>query len=88
MLISSKKLRTCLFRKQGELLLKKFSATMSKIQSSRQVKRYLGFAILLGFEIILGAALAKFTESPILLVLLFGALTIAALVNIEYTFYL
>ena len=43
--------------------------------------------ILLVFEVILGAALAKFTDSPILIVLLLGALTIAALVNLEYTFY-
>ncbi|HIE30316.1 TPA: hypothetical protein EYP66_23905, partial [Candidatus Poribacteria bacterium] len=65
----------------------KLSDTILKIQSSQQVKRFIGLAILLGFEVILGAALAKFTDSPILLALLFGALTIAALVNIEYTFY-
>ncbi|MFQ6041934.1 MAG: O-antigen ligase family protein [Candidatus Poribacteria bacterium] len=70
-----------------ELFSKKISDTISKIQSSRQVKQFIGLATLLGFEVILGAALAKFTDSPILLVLLFGALTIAALVNIEYTFY-
>jgi O-antigen ligase len=69
------------------LSLAKISDTISKIQSSRQIKRFFGFAILFGFEIILGAALAKFTDSPILLVLLFAALTIAALVNIEYTLY-
>jgi len=69
------------------LSLKKISDTISKIQSSRQIKRFFGFAILFGFEIILGAALAKFIDSPILLVLLFAALTVAALVNIEYTLY-
>ncbi|MBM3243208.1 hypothetical protein FJZ31_43665, partial [Candidatus Poribacteria bacterium] len=67
--------------------MKKISDTISKIQSSRQIKRFFGFAILFGFEIILGAALAKFIDSPILLVLLFAALTVAALVNIEYTLY-
>jgi len=70
-----------------ELSLEKISDTISKMRSSRQVKRFLGFAILFGFQIILGAALAKFTNSPILLALLLGALTIAALVNIEYTLY-
>jgi len=79
------------------LSLAKISDTILKIQSSlrpdevgrqaRQIKRFFGFAILFGFEIILGAALAKFTDSPILLILLFAALTIAALVNIEYTLY-
>jgi len=66
---------------------KKFLALFQNNLDSNSLKKTFRLIAIFGFQIIIGVVIAKFYDSPIILVFFLGALTVAALVSIEYMFY-